>query len=814
MSELERRGAFYLGREWDKELGRTRDEPLLYDSSHLVTHAVCVGMTGSGKTGLGVTLLEEAALQGIPALVIDPKGDMGNLKLVLPALAPEDFAPWIDPAEAASAGLPVDEFAARVAERWREGLAEWGQDGARLERFVRAAAVDLYTPGSDVGRPLTVLASFAAPNPPLDAESLGERIEAAVAGLLALVGLDADPIQGREGVLLANLFAAAWNAGRDLSLVDLIREIQSPPFERLGVLDLESVFPAKDRSALALSLNNLLASPGFAPWLRGEPLDVARLLRGADGRPRIAVLSIAHLSERERMSFVTLLLGEVLAWMRSQPGTGQLRAILYMDEIFGYFPPVAEPPSKRPMLTLLKQARAHGLGVVLCTQNPVDLDYKGLANTGTWFLGRLQTERDKARVLDGLESAATGAGGFDRAEIDRLLSGLGKRVFLMNDVHERGPVLFQSRWAMSYLRGPLTREQIGRLARESKERVDSGDASSKVAAAAAAASGASEPAGVSGSGAARPVLPPGVAERFAVRAPGAAAAATYRAAISGLAHVHYELARAGVDRWVRLAVEAPFEDGAHSGGVDWARAVFRDGESTPAGTEADVPRDARLVAAPPAVSNARVWTRWGKELASHVYQGRPLVLHHCAEAKLWSHAGESEADFRQRAARALARERRAAAEALERRHAPKIARQEERVRKAAAKVDEQKDQMRRRRRESWMSWVTTLFGALFSILGGRRRSHRGSLSDARRVTRANEAAAKERRDVERARSELEAEREKLAVQRRELEGELARAREAPAGAEVGVERVLVRARKGDLSVERLELLWVPDEGRG
>src|SRR3990172_8052895 len=173
------------------------------------------------------------------------------------------------------------------------------------------------------------------------------------------------------------------------------------PFGKIGVVDLESFYPAAERTKLSMRLNNLLASPTFASWLEGEPLDVAEMLYTPAGKPRLAIVSIAHLDDAQRMFLVTILLNEGLAWIRTQPGTSSLRAILYMDEVFGFFPPSANPPSKTPMLTLLKQARAYGLGVVLATQNPVDLDYKGLGNAGTWFLGRLQTERDKLRVLYG-----------------------------------------------------------------------------------------------------------------------------------------------------------------------------------------------------------------------------------------------------------------------------------------------------------------------------------------------------------------------------------------------------------------------------
>ncbi|HEX2162930.1 MAG TPA: DUF87 domain-containing protein, partial [Thermoanaerobaculia bacterium] len=456
-------GTFYLGRPVDPATGEAAREPFLYDSADLVTHALVVGMTGSGKTGLIVDLLEEAALDGVPALVVDPKGDLANLALAFPDLAPADFAPWVDPGRAQREGLSPDDLAAREAETWRRGLAEWDQDGSRIARLRAAAEVAVFTPGSAAGRPLSVLASFAAPPPAAraDADLLRDRVAATVASVLGLLGIAADPVRSRETILLSLLVEAAWREGRDLGLAGLIALVQQPPVERVGVMPLDTFFPPADRFALAMALNGLLASPSFAAWLEGEPLDVPRLLYAPDGRPRLAVLSIAHLSDAERMFFVALLASQVLGWLRGLPGATGLRAILAIDEVFGFLPPVAEPPAKRPLLTLLKQARAFGVGLVLGTQNPVDLDYKGLGNIGTWFLGRLQTERDKERLLDGLESAA--ATGLPRGEIDRLLSGLGKRVFLMRNVHEPEPVLFQTRWAMSYLAGPMSREQLRRL---------------------------------------------------------------------------------------------------------------------------------------------------------------------------------------------------------------------------------------------------------------------------------------------------------------------------------------------------------------
>ncbi|MFN6107753.1 MAG: ATP-binding protein, partial [Planctomycetaceae bacterium] len=456
MGNYEKLGSFYLGRKYNLEERRAEGEELLYASKDLTTHAVCVGMTGSGKTGLCLTLLEEAAIDHIPAIVIDPKGDLGNLLLTFPDLAPEDFAPWVDPAEATRKGMTVEELAKKNAQDWRKGLADWDQTPDRIAKFRDSADIAIYTPGSNAGLPLTVVRSFSIPDDAIleDSDALRERITGAVSGLLALLGVQGDPLRSREHILLSTILERAWKGGRSLDLPQLIREIQKPSFTTIGVMDLESIFPAADRFALSMSLNNLLASPGFSAWLEGEPLDIARLLHTESGKPRISILSIAHLNDAERMFFVTILLNEVISWMRSQAGTSSLRAILSMDEVFGYFPPTANPPSKTPMLTLLKQARAFGLGVVLATQNPVDLDYKGLSNAGTWFIGRLQTDRDKQRVLEGLESASAGRGA-DRAQLGELLNALGKRIFLLNSVHLPAPVLFTTRWTMSYLRGPL-----------------------------------------------------------------------------------------------------------------------------------------------------------------------------------------------------------------------------------------------------------------------------------------------------------------------------------------------------------------------
>lgn len=454
---------FYLGRLFNEKTAKVTSDALEYDSADLTTHAVVTGMTGSGKTGLCVALLEEAALHGIPAIIIDPKGDLTNLLLHFPELLPQDFQPWIDPEVVRRANKTMEQAAQEASLAWRNGITEWGMDQARILDLKNSVQFSIFTPGSDAGIPVSVLSSLDAPD--LDwagnREVLRERISSTVTALLGLVGMNnVDPISSREHILLSNIFEEHWSQGRDIELTELILETQNPPFDKLGAFPVDTFFPQKDRMSLAMSLNNILAAPAFQSWREGQSLDIQSLLFTKDGRPRHSVFYLAHLSDSERMFFVTLLLSAVETWMRTQKGTTTLRALLYMDEIFGYLPPTANPPSKQPLLRMLKQARAFGLGILLATQNPVDLDYKALSNTGTWFIGKLQTERDKNRLLDGLESLA---GGFSRSEMDKLISSIGKRVFVMNNVHEKAPTLFQTRWVMNFLAGPITREQIPNL---------------------------------------------------------------------------------------------------------------------------------------------------------------------------------------------------------------------------------------------------------------------------------------------------------------------------------------------------------------
>jgi Helicase HerA, central domain len=785
-TDFERLGSFYLGRllRDDRTPG---PEPVLVDAKDFTTHAVCLGMTGSGKTGLCVSLLEEAAIDGVPAIAIDPKGDLGNLLLTFPSLAPEDFRPWIDETAAAREGRSPDEQARVAAELWRKGLADWGQDGARIARMRETTDVALYTPGSSLGRPLSVLRSLQAPADRSEGEAMQERVAAAAASLLALLGIEADPLRSREHILLSNVIDHAWREGRDLELADLIRLVQSPPFERVGVFDVESFFPAKERLELAMTLNNLLASPGFAAWTEGEPLDVGRLLYTREGKPRLSILSIAHLDDRERMFFVTLLLGEVVAWMRTQPGTQSLRALLYMDEVMGFLPPSAAPPSKAPMLTLLKQARAFGVGVVLATQNPVDLDYKALSNTGIWFLGRLQTERDQARVLDGLEgSAAARGGGFDRGEMERLLAGLGKRVFLLHSVHEEKPVLFGTRWALSYLRGPLTREEVARLVPKQQP--------APAAAPVPAAVPVAQPAALREADASRPALPAGLEERFLAGAPAAGTALVYRPALLGAATLRYADARTRVDHFERVTLlreldgDASFEAAQE---LDAARLAL--GAEPLAG--------ARFAPLPAGIGKGSA-ERLRKALAAYLQRERPLRLLRSAEAGLISRPGEEPGAFRVRVREALREQRDATLEKLRASYAPKLARAQQRVQRAAEEVERQRSQRTSQVVGTAISVGATVLGALF----GRSRAV-GTVGRAATAARGAARTAREQGDVSRALEGQTAAEAELQALDAAFQAETEQLRSA--AGEPSLDELSLRPRKSDTQVEQLALVWLP-----
>jgi hypothetical protein len=795
---IEGLGVFYLGTKLD-DTGVAGPEPLLIDAKRFTTHAVCVGMTGSGKTGLLVGLIEEAALDGIPTLVIDPKGDLANVLLSFPNLSATDFQPWVDPETARREGISVAALAEQTARTWSAGLAASGQSGERIRRLHAAAEMTVYTPGSRSGVPLAMLASLDPPAQHVldDPEARRERIESLVSGILALAGIPGEPGTSRDHVLLSAIVESLWKSGRRVDFGTLVRTVPAPPLERIGFLDLENFYPAGERFQLATRLNTVAAAPGFDTWLEGEPLDVGRLLWTPTGKPRVAVVSIAHLADAQRMAFVTLLAGQAIAWMRSQPGTSSLRALFLMDEVLGYVPPVANPPSKQPILTLMKQARAYGLGLVLATQNPVDLDYKGLANAGLWFLGRLQTARDKARVLDGLEGAAASAGGmFDRGRLDRLLSGLEQRRFLMHSVHGDEETLFQTRWTMSYLRGPLLREEIRRLSGGEAPGPDDGSATSPRPQAEA------DEAVDLGDGP-RPILPPGVREVFfPPRGPlPATGRVRYEPHVLGRAIVRYSLASAGIEEYRETICLAPA--GTARGESAWEAAeVF----TQPPVIE-PAPRPGSFAPLPPVLAGPRGYTSLATPLKGWLARTARLTAWKAPAIDAVSRPEESEGEFRSRIARQVREWRDAEMEKVRTKQATKLATLTDRIERARQKVERERAEAQNKSMQTYVSIGSAVLGALL----GRKKLSSTTIGKAATSMRSASRATRQQADVAHAEeglSSLEAKRREL---EEEIEAELEQIRLDSAPERITLERLEIPARKTDTSIEEVVLAWVPQE---
>lgn len=805
MEDYEKLGAFYLGRPYDLKEKKAKDGILLYDSKDLLTHAVCVGMTGSGKTGLCIALLEEAAIDNIPAIIIDPKGDLSNLLLTFPDLKPDDFAPWVNEEDAQKKGLSTAEYAAQQADVWTKGLAGWGQDGARIKRLRDAADFRIYTPGSNAGIPVSILKSFAAPPEAIreDPELMTERVNTTVTSLLGLLDIEADPIKSREHILLSMILNNSWAAGKDLDIAGLIQQIESPPMAKVGVKDVESFYPFKDRQELSMTLNNLLAAPAFSTWMEGDPLDIQEILHTPEGKPRLSVFSIAHLNDAQRMFFVSLLLNQTLGWMRTQSGTTSLRAILYMDEIFGYFPPTANPPSKVPLLTLLKQGRAFGLGVVLVTQNPVDLDYKGLSNAGTWFIGRLQTERDKARMLEGLEGIAGGTGmKFDRGQMEQTMAGLGNRIFLMNNVHDDAPEVFETRWDMSYLRGPLTRTQIKLLMDPVKQMTAS--SSPQVATVSAAAAPLVAVVGATSAAPAsqRPSLPPGISQYFVPARGNASAGATlvYQPALLGIADIGYSDSKK-IDMSEQVTFLTPITEGPIA--VDWEKGAAVD---LPAQDLESAPEaDARFAELPASASKPRSYDAWQKELASWLYRNQKLELLESPSLEVASNPGESERDFRVRLQQFAREQRDGAAEKLRQKYAPKIAALEEKARRAQQAVDREAEQSKSQKMQTAISFGATLLSSFM----GRKAVSLTTLGRATTAARSVGRSMKEAEDVGRAQETVAAVNQQMAELDAQFKAETEAIEKAIDPQTEALEKISLKPKKTNIAIKLFTLAWAP-----
>lgn len=790
MPDFEKLGVFYLGKIIDPSTGKMTDKLLLYDSKNLTTHAVCVGMTGSGKTGLGIVILEEAGLDSIPAIIIDPKGDLGNLLLTFPSLSAEEFKPWIDPVEAERKSITAQAYAEETAKTWKEGLAEWDEDSKRIEKLKKSVDMVIYTPANTAGRPISILSSFAAPPKEVveDTGALRDRVLALTSSLLGLLGVNADPIKSREHILISTIIDQAWREGKDLDLATLIQKIQKPPFEKIGALDIDTFFPLKDRMALSVNLNNLLASPGFQAWMEGDPLDVQQLLYSQEGKPKFSIFSISHLSDSERMFFVTLLLNEIISWMRRQPGTSSLKALLYMDEIFGYFPPIAVPPSKLPMLTLLKQARAYGLGVVLATQNPVDLDYKGLSNCGTWFIGKLQTERDKGRVTEGLRIASNGE--IDTKILNEMLSTISKRTFIMRSIYEKDPIIFRTRWTMSYLRGPLTLTQIQSLTDKmfpmaikppkktpSKEKFPFTTA--------------------------KPVIPSEITEYFVNKV--GAQQVIYKPLVMGNAKLHFVNAKNKIDLWQEYCILAPADQ-------DGKIILWEEGNNIPTlknRLSKDSISSCVFGELPSGLMQAKNYSNFQKTFTAYLYQTQSLTIYFCPELNLTSKEGESESDFKARVTLALREKRDKMIQDVRDKYGKKMTELTSKLRKAQEKVERKQENAGWRKIESVISFATALLGALFGrgVTKGTITQTGTSIRKAGKIGAGNQEAEQAQQDMQDLQQQLEDLRAKM-------QNEIDETTSSYDISKISIDETNISPRKSDISLEQVALVWVADSAMG
>ncbi|MGE5705410.1 MAG: ATP-binding protein [Nitrososphaerales archaeon] len=812
IEDYEKLGVFYIGKKYNLE-SRKREESslVLYDSKDLLTHAVCLGMTGSGKTGLCTVLLEEAIIDGIPLIIIDPKGDIPNLLLNFPQLTGENFLPWINEEDARKKGFTLDEYAHRQAETWRNGLTEWGQQEERILRLRNAANFVIYTPGSNAGIPISILKSFAVPPKEIvqDSELFRETITNTVNSLLTLAGIQANPLEDREHILISTILDKLWKEGKDLDLAGLINAVQNPPMNKVGVLDIESFFPSNDRFNLVMSLNNLVASPSFSSWMEGADLDIEKMLYDKRGKPNVSIFSISHLNDNERMFFVTLLLNQILYWVRSQPGTSSLRTILYMDEIFGYLPPVANPPSKQPFITLLKQARAFGLGLLLATQNPVDLDYKGLSNIGTWFIGRLQTDRDKARLLDGLEgSSQNGNKEFERKKIEQIISSLENRVFLMSNAHEDGLEIFQTRWALSYLRGPLTRDQIKKLMVQVKALPDFLTNGTKSDVKEIVSKNMINKDQISDNNIVnhdrkQPTLHPEITQYFIpvsnVGTKNKLSEFYYRPVILGAASLNFVNSKLGIDTIKDLTVITPIVEDPIS--VDWGNSQEIDIDIK---NLQQKPEGENFTELPSIASKPEKYDIWKKEFIDWLYRNQKLSLFKFKNSKEVSKLGESEGNFRNRIRTLMRENRDNTVEKLRQKYAPKIRNLQDKIQRAQYGVEIQQEQANQQKMHTAISFGSTLIGAFMG-----RKVSRYSSDNASRVMRGIARTRKEKKDIERAIQTRESYEQQLIDVENEFKAEIAELDYKIKNNIEELETITIKVDKKDISVRLVSLTWIP-----
>jgi len=774
----EKLGLFYLGKDIDKETLEATEVLTLLKNKNFTTHATIIGMTGSGKTGLGVGIIEEAAIDNIPSIVIDPKGDMGNLCLTDPEFSPKSFEPWVAD-EARAKNEDVSRYAEKIASMWENGIASFHQTKERVAKFDKVKKT-IYTPGSRSGVSVNVLSSLEVPPPQImeDSDSFSSYINTTVSSLLSLIGLEADAVESKETILLSQLIATSWYNGDDLSLEDLIGRIISPPFKKIGVLPLETFYPQAERFKFATRFNSIIASPTFSAWLQGESLDIQKLLYDEDGKAKIAIFSISHLSDEERMFFVTLLLNKFIAWMRRQSGTSALKALLYMDEIFGFFPPISNPPSKEPMLLLLKQARAYGIGIVLSTQNPVDLDYKGLSNMGTWFIGRLQTTQDIARVIDGLGGKVDSS--YDKDEIKNLLSNLKKRTFFLKSAHLDDIRLFGTRWVMSYLKGPLKRDEISALMKEQKERL--------AAQLAAQAEPDDDKEVIEDGFNNYSTLDSSIPQRFM---PDLNQSGRFNASLMAEASLHFFNQTRGIDEEENLCINLDLDASENS--LDWDNSnQIEDTINCFSQYPVNPPSNALYAEVPEFIREDKKLRKAKASLKNWLYHEHQLELYRSKSPKLESRPYESLADFKVRLNDLLNEKKEEAISVLQERYAKREKVLTDRLERALEKLDKEKADTN----NSFLKVGITVLGALF----GKSRASIGV---------AGSRVLKERGDVSRQEARIEKIQEDIEELEEELEDKIDELAEKYDIDKVDIEEFSIKPRKTDIEVDDIAVVWKP-----
>jgi hypothetical protein len=783
---FEKLGLFYLGKEVDIDSGEMEEAMLLVKNKNLTTHAAIIGMTGSGKTGLGIALIEEASLDKIPSIIIDPKGDMGNLLLAFDDFDPKKFQPWIDPIEAQKKSLSVEELAQKTALMWEKGINSFSQDRDRVKRFKESADFTIYTPGSLSGVPLSVLSNFDAPSTDTvdDPDTFNYLLNSTVSSILSLIGINADPLKSKEHLLLSSIFKHFWKKGISLDLEKLIGQITDPPFKKIGVLPLGSFYPQNERLKLAMLLNNVLASPTFSAWIEGEELDISKLLYTKEGKPKVSILSIAHLNDNERMFFVTLFLNRYISWMRSQSGSTSLRTLLYMDEIYGFFPSTSNPPSKSPMLLLLKQARAYGVGVVLSTQNPIDLDYKGLSNIGSWFIGRLQTRQDIDRVIDGL--LKSGEGSLDKKSIISLLSNLKKRTFLFKSAHRESIDLFGTRWVMSYLKGPLTKDEISKLMHKKREAILSSKEDIKE-------SGEEEKRSDLTT---KPILSEEIDEFFYQANP---SSNLYHPYLLANATVKFYDSKRGIDQEEEVYLK--YRLTVNQKDIDWEEGEINEDDFDLYDIEPTI--ESSFDPLPEFITKLKNLNSLQKEFSDYLYHSKKLTLYRYPKLKLESDVKESLEEFNQRAMQFLREKKEEKIEKITEKFEKKRASLEKRLNRALEKLDKEEADVEASKTNALLSFGMTILDALT----GRSTFKRSTTAKAGATLRSAGRMYREKDDVERAKervSEIEDEIYKLES---ELEEAIMEMDEEFLIENFEVEEFFIRPRRSDIVDIESAILW-------